>query len=215
MKNSGIDLRYVLIANYKKMGFDESTLAVLLVIDQLLSEGNSFIDAELLALRMSLKAEEIDKILTKLLKNKIISYEVDKSRKVSVSLSPLENLLTKQYQKSLTKANAEESEEEVANKVHNIYAEFEKYFQRSLSPIEYQKIYDWLDMGYSEEMILTALKEVASSKRRSFNAVDKKLLSMLAREDVDKEGYTTMSHNWDKNIEDRIKISKSKWLDYD
>ncbi len=215
MKNSGIDLRYVLIANYKKMGFDESTLAVLLVIDQLLSEGNSFIDAELLALRMSLKAEEIDKILTKLLKNKIISYEVDKSKKVSVSLSPLENLLTKQYQKSLAKANAEESEEEVANKVHNIYAEFEKYFQRSLSPIEYQKIYDWLDMGYSEEMILTALKEVASSKRRSFNAVDKKLLSMVAREDVDKEGYTTISHNWDKNIEETIKIAKAKWLDDD
>ena len=215
MKNSGIDLRYVLIANYKKMGFDESTLAVLLVIDQLLSEGNSFIDAELLALRMSLKAEEIDKILTKLLKNKIISYEVDKSKKVSVSLSPLENLLTKQYQKSLAKANAEENEEEVANKVHNIYAEFEKYFQRSLSPIEYQKIYDWLDMGYSEEMILTALKEVASSKRRSFNAVDKKLLSMVAREDVDKEGYTTISHNWDKNIEETIKIAKAKWLDDD
>ncbi len=215
MKNSGIDLRYVLIANYKKMGFDESTLAVLLVIDQLLSEGNTFIDAELLALRMSLKAEDIDKILTKLLKNKIISYEVDKSKKVRVSLSPLENLLTKQYQKSLAKANVDESEEEVANKVHNIYAEFEKYFQRSLSPIEYQKIYDWLDIGYSEEMILAALKEVASSKRRSFNAVDKKLLSMVARNDVDKEGYTTISHNWDKNIEETIKIAKAKWLDDD
>lgn len=215
MKNSGIDLRYILIANYKKMGFNESELAVLLVIDQLLSEGNSFIDAELLALRMSLKAEEIDKILTKLLKNKIIAYEVDKSKKVSVSLSPLENLLTKRYKLSLAITNANENEEEVASKVHNIYAEFEKYFQRSLSPIEYQKIYDWLELGYNEDMILAALKEVASSKRRSFNAVDKKLLNMVARDDVDKEGYTTISHNWDKNIEETIKIAKTKWLDDD
>lgn len=215
MKNSGIDLRYILIANYKKMGFNESELAVLLVIDQLLSEGNSFIDAELLALRMSLKAEEIDKILTKLLKNKIIAYEVDKSKKVSVSLSPLEDLLIKTYKLSLALTSTEESKEEVATKVHNIYAEFEKYFQRSLSPIEYQKIYDWLELGYSEEMILTALKEVASSKRRSFNAVDKKLLNMVARDDVDKEGYTTISNNWDKNIEETIKIAKTKWLDDD
>lgn len=214
MTNAALDLRYLLISTYKKLGLNESELVMLLVIDQLLEEGNTFIDAELLSLRMSMKVEDIDRTLTKLIKDKYIEFVPD-GKTIKISLKPLEKILLRQYQEMMTKENIEMKEGETQNKIHNIYSEFEKYFGRSLSPLEYQKIFDWLEQGYDEKTIIDALKEVSRSKRKSMNAVDKTLLKMAARDDVDKEGYTTIDSKWNKNIEETMKIAKTKWLDDD
>ena len=166
MTNAALDLRYLLISTYKKLGLNESELVMLLVIDQLLEEGNAFIDAELLSLRMSMKVEDIDRTLTKLIKNKYIEFVPD-GKTIKISLKPLEKILLRQYQEMMTKENIEMKEGETQNKIHNIYSEFEKYFGRSLSPLEYQKIFDWLEQGYDEKTIIDALKEVSRSKRKS------------------------------------------------
>ena len=49
-----LDFRYLLIEYYKKIGLSETDLAVLMVIDHLLQQGNTLITADLLQLKMSL-----------------------------------------------------------------------------------------------------------------------------------------------------------------
>ena len=58
-----IDIRYILLENYKKMGITENELAVIFMIQHLLDQGNSFITQELLALKMTLPIADIDRII--------------------------------------------------------------------------------------------------------------------------------------------------------
>ena len=39
---------------------------------------------------------------------------------------------------------------------------FEKELKRTLSPAEFQKIREWISLGYSEELIIDALNEALS-----------------------------------------------------
>ena len=52
MVSGALDFKYLLLDNYKKYKINENTLATILVMDQLINQGNPFITAELLSLKM-------------------------------------------------------------------------------------------------------------------------------------------------------------------
>ena len=62
-------------------------------------------------------------------------------------------------------------------------------------------------------MIIDALKECLSKGKKSLRSVDKVLLSWTEREDIEKEGFTSLDSKWDKNLEETIRIAKTPWLD--
>ena len=62
---------------------------------------------------------------------------------------------------------------------------------------------------------INALKEALSKGRKTLKSVDKILLQWQARDDIEKNGYTTISEDWDKNMEETMKIIKTKWVDND
>ena len=74
MISEAIDFRYLLIENYKKLKLSENELVTIFVIDHLISQGNTLITADLLALKMSLSSSDLDKILASLFKKNIIDY---------------------------------------------------------------------------------------------------------------------------------------------
>ena len=73
-----VDFNYLLLEKYKKLGLNESEVTTLMLINKLLSEGNDFITADLLSLKMTLSVKEIDNILVNLLNRKFIEYDVTK-----------------------------------------------------------------------------------------------------------------------------------------
>lgn len=96
---------------------------------------------------------------------------------------------------------------------NNIFEKFEKEFSRTLSPMEYEIINDWLDKNVSEEIILGALKEATYNGVTSLRYIDKIIY------DWTKKGFKTMedvnnhlkSRNaLDKNVKE---ISDYNWLD--
>jgi len=95
------------------------------------------------------------------------------------------------------------------------YEVFEKELSRTLSPLEFSIINEWINFGYSDEMIINALKEAISKNKRSLRSVDKILLQWQTRDDMEKEGYSAVSEKWNKDIEQTIKIAKTKWVDDD
>ena len=56
---------------------------------------------------------------------------------------------------------------------NNIFEKFEKEFSRTLSPMEYEIINDWLDKNTSEELILGALKEATYNGVNNLRYIDK------------------------------------------
>ncbi len=208
-----LDFRYLLLEYYKKLRLSENELAVILMIDHLLEQKNVLITPDLLSIRMNLKINEIDKIMVSLIDKGFLDY--DFSKKVKVSLKPLKKELYKYFQNSLVKEHENSFNENKAAFLKNIYDVFEKELSRSLSPLEISLIGEWVDQGYTDETIINALKEALSKGKKSLKSVDKILLQWQARDDLEKNGYTTISEKWDKNMDETLKIIKTKWVDND
>ncbi len=212
MISEAIDFRFLLLENYKKMKIHEDELAVIFMIDHLIGQGNPFVTADLLSLKMTLDIRSIDKALSNLLTRGFIEY-VTQGKKTVTSLNPLKEKLFREFQMTSTFEEEQKKSRKVSDMIQNIYGEFEKLLARPLSQVEFSRIREWVSYGYSDEMIINALKEALSKGKKSLRSVDKILLAWSEREDVEKEGHTTLNSDWDKNLEETIRIAKTPWLD--
>ena len=210
MISEAIDFRFLLLENYKKLKISENELAIIFMIDHLVSQGNPFITADLLSLKMSLDIKDIDALIADLLTRGFIEYATLNGKTVT-SLNPLKEKLFREFQMSVSKeAENKKNKEEVLT---NIYSVFESELNRPLQAMEFSLIREWVELGYNDEMIINALKEALSQGKKSLRSVDKILLSWAKREDLESEGKTPIDDDWTKNLEETIRIAKTPWLD--
>ena len=96
---------------------------------------------------------------------------------------------------------------------NNIFEKFEKEFSRTLSPMEYEIINDWLDKNTSEELILGALREATYNGVNNLRYIDKIIYEW------NKKGFKNMedvnNHLRNRNTSDKSvkEISDYNWLD--
>ncbi|MBO7573775.1 MAG: DnaD domain protein [Bacilli bacterium] len=212
MISEAIDFRFLLLENYKKLKISENELAIIFMIDHLVSQGNPFITADLLSLKMSLDIKEIDNLIADLLTRGFMEYASINGKTVT-SLNPLKEKLFSNFAMSVSKETENrKNREEVLS---NIYQAFESSLNRSLQPMEISTIREWVALGYSDETIINALKEALSQGKKTLKSVDKILLSWAKREDIETEGKTPIDDDWSKNLEETIRIAKTPWLDDD
>ena len=212
MISEAVDFRFLLLENYKKLKISENELAIIFMIDHLVSQGNPFITADLLSLKMSLDNKEIDKLIADLLTRGFMEYVTLNGRTVT-SLNPLKEKLFSNFALSVSKeAEGKKAKDEM---LANIYQTYEAELGRTLQPMEISTIREWVELGYSDETIVNALKEALSQGKRSIKSIDKILLSWAKRDDIEKEGKTPINDDWNKNLEETIRIAKTPWLDDD
>ena len=212
MISEAVDFRFLLLENYKKLKISENELAIIFMIDHLVSQGNPFITADLLSLKMSLDAKEIDNLIADLLTRGFMEYASINGKTVT-SLNPLKEKLFSNFAMSVSKETEnKKNREEVLS---NIYQAFESSLNRSLQPMEISTIREWVALGYSDAVIINALKEALSQGKKTLKSVDKILLSWAKREDIETEGKTPIDDEWSKNLEETIRIAKTPWLDDD
>lgn len=212
MVSEAIDFRFLLMENYKKLKINEKELVTLFMIDHFISLGNPFVTADLLSLKMSLDVKEIDKTLVSLLTRGFIEY-IAQGKKTITTLNPLKSKLYREFQISLTKEDEVKASKEVEIELNNIFQEFSKMLGRSLAPVEISKIREWVSYGYSDELIINALKEALSKGKKSLRSVDKILLIWSSRDDRENEGVSLKSEEWNKSLEETIRIAKTPWID--
>ena len=212
MITEAIDFRFLLLENYKKLQIRENELAVILMIDHLIGQGNPFINTDLLSLKMTLDRHSIDIAFATLLDRGLVAY-VTRGNKTITTLDPLKEKLFREFQMASTFEQESKVSKKVNDMLTNIYGEYEKLLERPLSQVEFSKIREWISYGYSDQLIIDALKEALSRGKKSLKSVDKILLSWAEREDIEKEGHTSIRDNWDKNLEETIRIAKTPWLD--
>ena len=134
--------------------------------------------------------------------------------KTITTLDPLKEILFREFQITASKEASEKNKREINEQLENIFGEFQKLLGRQLSPVEIGKIREWVSYGYTDEMIINALKEALSKGKKSLRSVDKILLTWSTREDRE-EGISVTREDWDKNLEETIRIAKTPWLDDD
>lgn len=206
-----LDFRFLLIEYYKKIGLKETEFAVVMVIDHLLQQGNTFVTADLLQLKMNLSVDEIDGILVTLLNKGFLEFD-NENNVMKTTIKPLRKRLYQAFQVALLERQKIDDHIEQND---NIFVTFQKELGRSLSPVEIQRIREWLSYGYNETTIIDALKEALSKNKKSIRSVDKILLKWSTSDDVQKEGYSALGDHWQRDIDKTIAIAKAKWLDDD
>ena len=214
MITEALDFRYLIIENYKKLKINEKELVTILVMDQLINEGNRFVTVDLLSLKMTLDTKEIDEIFAKLLTKGFIVYKTV-GKKTVTSLDPLKERLYHDFQITLSNETDEAKREETENCLSNIYEQYEKLLNRPLSPVETSKIREWVSYGYEDKMIVDALKEALNHGKKSLRSVDNILLTWSTRDDRENEGVSPISEDWDKDLQETIRIAKTPWIDKD
>ena len=214
MITEAIDFRYLLIENYRKLKLTENEVTTIFVIDHLIGQGNPFITADLLSLKMTLDVKEIDKVLAKLITKGMFEYKTVGKNTIA-TLEPLKKKLYREFQLFLSKEEEEKTSKRIKEELENVYQTYEKLLGRTLSPVEISKIHEWISYGYSDKTIIDALKEALSKNKKTLRSVDKILLSWSQRDDIENEGHTPLSEEWDKNLEETIRIAKIPWIDKD
>ena len=206
-----LDFRYLLLEYYRKLHLNENELAVILMIDHLLGQKNTLVTPDLLSLKMSLSAKELDKIFVTLIEKGYLIFDTGKN--IKVSLKPLKKKLYEYFERTLAKEHENKISEEKSRVLQNIYQVFEKELSRPLSPLEFSLIGEWVDHGFSDDTIIEALRTALSKGKKTLKSVDKILLQWQARDDIEKAGRTAIKKDWEQDIEKTMEIIKTKWID--
>lgn len=213
-KLSSIDFNSLLLNNYKRLKISEKELVVLLLINNLLNNGNELITADLLSLKMNLSSDEIDEIMCSLVEKNYLTFaSVDKDEnKLQTSLENLNRILYRELTKTILGNEFIKSAED-NKKVEQLYEMFSLALKRNLAPLELAKIDDWLKEGYSCEEISYALKKAQQDKKLTLRNIEINLRKSKISRDVDEEGYSFSTTNMSKqDIEEAIKIINTPWV---
>ena len=206
-----LDFRYLLLEYYKKLKLSENEVMVILMIDHLLEQKNTLITPDLLSLKMNISSKELDKILVNLLERDLIVYDMGK--KVKVSLKSLHKKLYETFQVALSKEQESLVSEKKAAYLKNIYEVFEKQLNRTLSPLEFSMIGEWVNDGFDDETIIRALNEALAKGKKTIRSVDRILVQYKAKEDMEKTGMSNVKEVWDDDMESLLEVAKAKWID--
>ena len=160
--------RYVL-SYAKELGLDMDSLILLIyflnkpnksIFDyKKIIEDINFTEKELLNALSTLKDKNILLILMEKNDSGVLEEKVDISLFYEIIFSKILNKETKE------------------NNEKDLYDNFEKEFGRTLSPMEYEIINEWIRSGISEELISEALKEAIFNGVKSLRYIDKILIS--------------------------------------
>lgn len=205
-----INFEYIFLDFYKQLCLEESEVVVVLMINHLIKQGNLLITADLLAIKMNLEINFIDNILVKMIKKGYLKYIKDKDGNLFTTLKPLEEKLYQLYQLEINKDTNKKFNEETLKITKNIYEVFEKELGRTLSPVEFSLIDEWIANGISEEECIDALHEAINKNKTSLKFIDKILLQWQTRNDLEIDGYSAISDSWKKNIDQTINFVNKK-----
>ena len=210
---NAMGFEYLLLDSYKQLGLNENEVMVSLMIHHLSEQGNTFVDSKMLNLKMSLSVKDIDEAMSSLLKKKYLIFEKNEQNGLSMSLSPLEDKVRKEFAFALSQEQANSMNKEKENTYSRLLSLFEEKLARTLSPLEISTLKEWLDNGYSEDMIKNALLDTIASNKKSLRDVNKVLISRRKQDDIEKEGASAVNDRWDKSVEETIRAAKALWGD--
>ena len=168
---------------------------------------NSFdlvFDIKVISTSLNMTEEQILEAYSSLMRKKIIKVKAEKDG----------------YGKIIEKVNLDnfyneiKSDHQVLEKENNkedIYSIFENNFGRTLSSMDYEIINAWIEKGFSEEMIIAALKESVYNGTPSLRYIDKVLYEW------NRQGYKTIDdvNNRHKNQTKEEKLFETSILNFD
>ncbi len=170
------------------------------------NEIDPIFNIDLLKKYIKLNEEDLMFAFANLVEKKLIKVNVEKDSKgkmiEKISLDGFYNLIKKELKK-----------EEKNDTTESIYSKFESEFGRTLSGMDYEIIKAWINKGFSEELIESALKEASYNGVKSLRYIDKILFEWEKKGIKKKEEINTKKESDESLCE--TKLLNFNWLDND
>ena len=179
LKSKTYQIKEELILNYKKINITDSEFIILIY---LINQDSSIYNPKKISNDLGLKLNEVLELINNLSEKNILEIKIEKEDKIRNEIINLDMLYEKVALSFENKENENDS---------NIFSLFEEEFGRTLSPMEYEIINGWFDSGYSEELVLLALKEATYNGVSNLRYIDKIIYEwgkkgIKTKEDVEK-----------------------------
>ncbi len=223
LKGGQTVLSNLLIEHYRQLGLSNDEFILWIQLYKYHELGNDFPDLAPIAENMGCDQKEIYNLLNQLVEKQVITIESEKNRQgirndfydFSAIFEKLALLQNQERKK--------EGEKDYEQKVQALYQMFEKEFGRALSPIEFQRIGQWIEEDqYSPDLIRLALKEAVLNQAYSLNYIDRVLLSwerknitteQQVEEEQKKRKRNMMKKESSRNEKDLPNVSLHNWLE--
>lgn len=202
IKDKPLIIPKVLINNYKILGISDEELIIIIVI---MAYGDKVIyDPELFANDINGNKHDVMRIINNLFDKNILTLVIEKSNRKTIEYISLDLL----YEKLFNIVLGKEEDKEVDN---SIFTVFENELGRMLSPMEYEKIKEWISNDNSYELITCALEEAVMKGVNNFNYIDSILNSWK------KKGFKTKQDIKKEKVEyhskkEKVDIFDTDWL---
>jgi len=188
----------LLLSSYKRLSLSDEEMILIIHLLSFQQEGNRFPTLQQLEERLSMSHLQLVRVLQNLLKSGFLSIDeyIDPTsgiRHEKYNLDPLYEKLAaflQDHAMAQVSATLEPGWSEPAS----LYSHFEQAFGRPLSPIEIETMHLWREQdGYSEELILTALREAMSVGKLYIRYIDRILLEWQKQKITNAEQARTYS----------------------
>ena len=193
LKEKPIFIPRLLLSNYRNLGITSDELIIIMVI---MNQGDKVLfDPEKIKEEINGDKREVMKLINSLVDKNILSLIIEKNNHKATEYISLDVL----YRKLFNLVIGKEEKNEIDTSIFDI---FEGELGRMLTPMEYEKIKEWVRTEDNKELIVLALKEAVLNGVNNFNYIDSILNNWK------KKGY--------KNKDDiekrrkRIEIKKKK-----
>ena len=194
LKSINYQVSKELLFNYKNMDITDRQFILLMY---LINQSTNIYNPKQISTDLKIDLNTIFEEINSLCEKNIIKIEMKRINKVLNETINLDLL----YEKLAFSLNS--VEEKVDN---NLYSTFETEFGRTLSPMEYEIINSWKDNGYTEELIILALKEATYNGVSNLRYIDKIIYEwgkkgIKTKEDVENNRKQFKNNNTNKNKE--------------
>ena len=196
------DFQTILALNYKNIGLTDDEYVVLSITYALCKDGQRFVNPTDLALLCNFSNTKIDVVISGLISKKYISNEFDSNGNIATSFNGIEDVLLQIVKKEIeNKAIKNESEQLNVN----IAKYMEEFFNRPLSPLEFDVIQSWKNKKYDFDTIKAACDIAAQNGNRSIRYIDTVIFEETRKQNLGTEEYQ-------RRQQETIELSNVDWL---
>lgn len=202
VKERPIFIPKILLHNYKKIGITDEELIVIMVV---MNYGDKVIyDPELFASDIDCDKKKIMMIIDSLCDKNILSLIIEKNNKKAYEYISLDILYEKLFNIAMGNEEKQESDD-------SIFSTFESELGRTLSPMEYEKIKEWITSGNSNEIIVLALKEAVLNGVNNLNYIDRILDSWRKKGYKNERDILKEKENY-RTKKEKVQVYDTDWL---
>lgn len=203
IEHGTVKIPRLLLLNYKNLNMTNEEL---ILIIYLLNESDVF-NPKKIADDIGLKLPEVLELVNDLEEKGILTISVRKVNNLREDFIDFKNLYSKLAFLVINENIVNDNKIE-----ENLFDCFEHEFARTLSPVEYELINGWKEIGYSEELIILALKEAVFNGVTNLRYIDKVLYNWKRKGLNSKEAIEKDRANFQNKNK---KTEKKELIDYD